>query len=103
MQIRWTDLAEADLESIERYITQKNCLSVAIDVVLRVINTVELVLTDQPLAGRSGRVKDTRELVIDSIPFVVVYRQVDSLNQLQIIRVLHDSQQWPEKNQSKKC
>ena len=98
VKITWTDLAESDLEKIEQYITQKNSLPVAIGVVLRIINTVELILTDHPFAGRSGRVKDTKELVIDRIPFVVVYRQVVSLNQVQVIRVLHDAQHWPESN-----
>ena len=41
-----------------------------------------------------GRVKGTRELVIDGIPFIAIYRIVGA-SQLQILRVLHDTQQWP--------
>ena len=78
------------------YITEENCLTVAIDVVLKVINTAELILLSHPSAGRLGRVKGTRELVIDGVPFVLIYRHHRSLNQLQILRVLHDSQQWPK-------
>ncbi|MFO1389418.1 type II toxin-antitoxin system RelE/ParE family toxin [Cellvibrio sp.] len=92
MQIKWTDLAVKDLDSIEAYITKENSPIVAIDLVLKIINVTELVLINHPKAGRIGRVKNTRELVIDGIPFLVVYRQ---LNEIQVLRVLHDAQQWP--------
>ncbi len=95
MQIKWTDLAAADLDHIEDYIAKDNSSSVAINVVLRLIDATEMILPDHPGAGRMGRVKGTRELAINGIPFTVVYRQMDSLNQLQILRVLHDAQQWP--------
>ena len=94
MQLKWTDLADADLDRIEAYIAKENDPVVAIDVVLGVINTVELILPDHPHAGRLGRVKGTRELVIDGVPFIAIYRIVE-VNQLQILRVLHDTQQWP--------
>ena len=92
MQIKWTDLAVKDLDSIEAYITKENSPIVAIDLVLKIINVTELVLINHPKAGRIGRVKNTRELVIDGIPFLVVYRQ---LNEIQVLRVLHEAQQWP--------
>lgn len=95
MKLTWTDLATADLDHIETYVAEENSPGVAIDVVLKVIDTVKLVLPDHPGAGRLGRVKGTRELVIDGIPFLVVYQRVEALNQLQILRVLHDAQQWP--------
>ena len=95
MQLKWTDLAAADLDHIEAYIAQENSPAVAIDVVLKIIDTTEMVLSEHPVAGRLGRVKETRELVIGGIPFIIVYRQTSLQNQLQILRVLHDSQQWP--------
>ena len=93
MQLKWTDLAEKDLDNIETYITTENSPLVAVDVVL---NSCELILSNHPQAGRPGRVSGTRELVINGIPLIVVYRIVDRLGQLQILRVLHDAQQWPE-------
>ena len=96
MQLKWTDLAGEDLERIEAYITQENSPSVAIDVVLRVIETTEMILPDHPSAGRIGRVKGTRELVIDGVPFIAVYRLVERLSEIQVLRVLHDAQQWPK-------
>lgn len=95
MQLKWTDLAAADLDHIEEFISAANSPVIAIDAVLRIIDTVALVLIDHPEAGRLGRVKGTRELVIDDLPFVVVYRQVNLSSQVQILRVLHEAQQWP--------
>ncbi len=95
MQLRWTDLANIDLDYIEEYIAKENNTNTAIDVVFKVISTVELILLSHPHAGRLGRLRGIRELVIDGVPFIVIYRIVEPLNQLQILRVMHDSQQWP--------
>lgn len=95
MQLKWADLAEKDLDNIETYIATENSPLVAVDVVLKVLNSCELILLKHPQAGRPGRVSGTRELVINGIPLIVVYRIVDRLDQLQILRVLHDAQQWP--------
>ena len=97
MQLQWTEPATQDLDKIEEYISRENSPIVAIDVVLRVIETVETILPTHPRAGRIGRVTDTRELVAEGVPFIVIYRQVSS-DQLQVIRVLHDAQQWPSTN-----
>lgn len=51
-------------------------------------------LIEHPKMGRLGRVLGTRELVISSTPFVVVYR-LDGANRIEILRLLHSSQQWP--------
>ena len=97
MQLQWTEPATQDLDRIEEYISRENSPIVAIDVVLRVIETVETILPSHPRAGRIGRVTDTRELVVEGVPFIIIYRQVGS-DQLQVIRVLHDAQQWPSTN-----
>lgn len=92
MQLKWTDLAEVDLENIEAYITKENSLSVAIDVVLRIVDNVHLILSDYPRAGRQSRVKNTRELVVDGLPFIVIYRENSKVNCIEILRVLHNAQ-----------
>ena len=97
MQLKWTEPAAQDLDKIEEYISRENSPAVAIEIVLKVIETVEMVLPTHPRAGRMGRVTGTREFVIEGVPFVVIYRQIGS-DQLQIIRVLHDAQQWPSAN-----
>lgn len=98
MQLKWTDLADSDLEKIEVHITEENSPSVAIDVVMNIIDSVHLILPEYPRAGRQGRVKNTRELVIDGLPFIVIYREHIAANSLEILRVLHDAQQWPTAN-----
>ena len=95
MQLKWTDLADIDLEKIEAHITQDNSPSVAIDVVMNIIDSVHLILADHPRAGRQGRLKNTRELIIDGSPFIVVYREHISTHWIEILRVLLDAQQWP--------
>jgi addiction module RelE/StbE family toxin len=95
VQLKWTELAAADPDRIEEYISEGNSPVVATDVVLNGIDAVELLLPEHPHAGRPGRLKGTRELVINGVPFVVIYRIVESVGQLQILRVIHDSQHWP--------
>jgi toxin ParE1/3/4 len=52
-------------------------------------------LVDHPKMGRPGRVSATRELVVSSTPFVLVYRFV-GVKRIEILRFLHSSQQWPK-------
>ena len=95
MQLKWTDLADTDLEKIEVHIAKENSPSVAIDVVMNIIDSSHLILSEYPRAGRLGRLKNTRELVINSLPFIVIYRENIITNCIEILRVLHDAQQWP--------
>lgn len=96
MQLKWTELADADLESIEAHISEANSPAIAIDVVLNIIDSVQLILPEHPRAGRQGRVKNTRELVVDGLPFIVIYREQLSAGRIEILRVLHGAQQWPK-------
>jgi len=98
VQLKWTELAGIDLEKIEAHIAEENSLIVAIDVVMAIIDSVHLILPDHPGAGRQGRLKNTRELVIDGVPFIVIYRENVSTSCIEILRVLHDTQQWPAAN-----
>jgi toxin ParE1/3/4 len=95
VQLKWTDLADIDLDKIEAYIAKENSPLVAIDVVMSIVDSVYLILPDHPRAGRQGRLKNTRELVIDGVPFIVIYRESSSTSTVEILRVLHNAQQWP--------
>jgi len=95
VQLKWTDLASNDLDKIETHIADEHNPVVAIDVVMKIVDSVVLILSDHPRAGRHGRLKNTRELVIDGLPFIVVYRLQADSSYIQILRVLHDAQQWP--------
>ena len=48
MQLKWSDLAGTDLEKIEAHIAQENSPSVAIDVVMNIIDSSHLVLSEHP-------------------------------------------------------
>ncbi len=48
-----------------------------------------------PLLGREGRRAGTRELVLPSLPYVLVYR-VETDASVSILRFLHTSRVWPE-------
>jgi toxin ParE1/3/4 len=46
-----------------------------------------------PNRGRPGKKEGTRELVVPSLPYVIVYQvRTDSVH---VVRVLHTSQDWP--------
>jgi toxin ParE1/3/4 len=51
-------------------------------------------LKDHPDMGRMGRVKGTRELVIQRTPFILVYRVLASVSRVEVLRILHGAQQW---------
>jgi len=97
VRLIWTELADLDLEKIEEYIGRENSLA-GIDVVLGIINSVEKLLPDHPSAGRLGRVEGTQEMVVNRLPYVVVYREKRGV--IEVLRVLHDSQQWPPQESS---
>jgi plasmid stabilization system protein ParE len=46
-----------------------------------------------PGAGRSGRVKSTRERVVLRMPYILVYRL--QRRTIRILRVYHGSRRWP--------
>lgn len=52
-------------------------------------------LQDHPDMGRTGRVKGTRELVIQRTPFILVYRVRPRTPRVEVLRVLRGAQQWP--------
>ena len=93
MKIEWTLLALKDLKHIHGYIHEDNPQA-AVSVLAAIRRATRGQLNTSPQSGRSGRVKDTRELVIPGLPYFVAYRVPSS--KIQILRVLHGAQCWPE-------
>jgi toxin ParE1/3/4 len=65
----------------------------------RILTALER-LAQYPYLGRVGRLSGTRELVIDGLPYLVVYDVADDLSgaarkQVSILRVLHGAMLWP--------
>lgn len=92
MKIKWVRLALTDLDEAAAFVSQDN--PQAAKRIVRRIRNVARLLSDQPDAGRPGRVHGTRELVIAGTPFILPYRVVR--NSVQILRVLHGARKWPE-------
>lgn len=93
MRIKWTTLADADIKNIYAYIKGDNPQA-AVSVIAAIRAAIRGQLAISPYAGRVGRVNGTRELIVPRLPYLVVYRIVDS--HIQILRVLHGAQQWPK-------
>ena len=91
MEIKLTKLAFQDLRSIENYIGQDKPTA-AKSVINRVMESIDNIATF-PSIGRNGRVPYTKELVVSSTPFIIVY-QVRH-NTLFIARIIHAARKWP--------
>ncbi len=46
-----------------------------------------------PYRARAGKKEGTRELVLSSLPYVVVYQITGEV--IHIVRILHGAQKWP--------
>ncbi len=90
-KVVWTRPAARDLEEIGDYIARDN--PPAADRVVKRIRTRAQQLAAHPLLGRPGRVVETRELVVSSTPFIVVYRAAEE--RVEILAVFHAARRWP--------
>jgi toxin ParE1/3/4 len=88
MQVRWTQSASKDLQAIVRYIRKDN-RPAARSVAEKLFNAANS-LAQYPLRGRTGRVPGTRELIVDSLPYVIVYRVASEA--VHIARIYHGAQ-----------
>ncbi len=93
MKLIWSPEAIDDLISVQQYIA-KDDPRAAREVVLAITTLIEHQLPAFPHSGREGRVKDTLELVVPSLPFVIPYRIKQ--NTIEIVRVYHASRRWPD-------
>jgi toxin ParE1/3/4 len=91
MQLRWTEEAAADLDEIADYLFEQTPVHAG-RIVLDIYNSPEI-LTSFPLRGRLGRKAGTRELVLPSLPYILIYTVSDDL--IHIVRILHGAQRWP--------
>jgi len=87
----WKPRAEADLWRYTEYYAQEDPHT-AWRILGKVLDRAQL-LDAQPGLGRAGRVKGTRELVLNGAPFILVYREQQK--SVEILRVLHAAQKWP--------
>ncbi|MCZ6803309.1 MAG: type II toxin-antitoxin system RelE/ParE family toxin [Proteobacteria bacterium] len=86
------ELALDDMDATIDYIAREN--PQAAERVAKQIWTSGESIGDNPRIGRPGRLPDSREWVVSHTPYVLAYR-IKS-NQIEIMRVLHGRQSWPE-------
>ena len=90
--IRLSPEAEADLRDIIGWISRENSPAIALRVHDRIVAGLSH-LDRFPHMARTGRVLETRELVITGLPYLAVCRiEVEGVL---ILRILHGSMQWP--------
>lgn len=96
MNVRLTDDAAHDLESIKAWIAKDN-LGAAKQTIERIRKTIRL-LSEWPYFGHDGIVEGTSEFVVSQTPYVIVYR-IDtrkSEETLTVLRVPHGAQNRSE-------
>ncbi len=93
MNFVWLPAAMADRDELIDYIARENLVAAISqdDHIEKQTNQ----LIQYPEIGRPGRMQGTRELVIKHTSFVVVYRVNMRAGRIEIWRVLHTSQAWP--------
>ena len=93
MKLLWLPRALRNLVEIHDYIAFDN-LDAAREVIRRVRATASL-LDRHPQAGRLGRVKGTRELMVPGTPYLIAHRVKAA--QVEVLVIQHGAQQWPER------
>ena len=100
-RLRWAEPASQDFLGIVEWIKARNPPAAA-KVGRHILDSVEG-LVDHPFMGKPGRSPNTRELVITSYPYLIVYsvdpdkdETSDQQKTVNILRVLHGAMQWPQ-------
>lgn len=91
--IEWTEQAARQLEQAHDFVALSNSEDIADRITMRIVSSVQRLATF-PMAGRSGRVPGTRELVISNTPFIAAYA-LDH-GRIMVLALYHGAQQWPE-------
>ena len=90
-ELRWAEEAASDLENITEYLFQHAPARAA--ELVRGIYNAPAALLSYPYRGRAGRKEGTRELVLPSLPYIVVYQITGEV--IYVVRILHGAQKWP--------
>ena len=91
MKVAYSPFARGDLERIYEWIAKdspRNAKSVAV----RICDAIEEGLAFAPNMGHRGRTRDTLEWVVHGLPYIVVYRVDEGLDELKVIAIFHGAQ-----------
>jgi toxin ParE1/3/4 len=92
VKIRWTRLARKDIDSAYEYAADDGA-GVA-DQLIERIQQAAAILVRHPMAGRTGRIPGTRELVVPDTPWILAYRIRRGF--VDILGVIHGARKWPD-------
>ena len=91
MKVRIREAAYADLERIYAWIAKDGPRN-APSVVNRILDAIEEHLAFFPHSGHTGRAPGTLEWVVRGLPYIVVYRVDDALDELNVVAIFHGAQ-----------
>ena len=92
MRLEWSPHAFADLKTISEYVEQDRSQATAKRITRAIYDAIQSLRTT-PHRGRHGRIEGTREMVVTSLPYIVVYQVFDE--RLLILNIVHGAQRWP--------
>lgn len=92
MRVRWTAGDSDDLELITDYLFEEAPQHAAL--IIRSLYNAISALNSFPNRGRPGKKPETRELVVRSLPYIVVYWVTGDV--VYVARILHGAQKWPD-------
>ncbi len=93
MRIVWLDQADQDMFNAVEWLKERNPAAAK-----RIAGLIYLQLKQlqqYPQLGRVGKIGDTRELVVHQTRYITAYRVDFSKNTIEILALIHESQQWP--------
>ncbi|MGH6931853.1 MAG: type II toxin-antitoxin system RelE/ParE family toxin [Dongiaceae bacterium] len=93
MRLVWLHRALDDIEAVHSHIANDRPL--AAGAVIQLIRRHVQQLKLHPPIGRTGRVENTRELVISGTPYVIPYRVRGE--RIEILAVIHGARRWPKR------
>jgi len=91
MLISWAPSGRKDILHLLNYYIEQGQKDVGQMLLDRIIKSISR-LSSFPNSGREGRLKETRELILPDLPYIVVYRVKDHV---EIVRILHSRKQYP--------
>lgn len=86
----WLPKAKQDLENIKDYLVLHASETIARHCLYKIVQVAGF-LPNFPLMGRSGKIKQTRELLVQGTPYLLVYRVEGDF--VQVLAVMHHAQE----------
>jgi len=93
MKLKWTTFALQDIVQLHDYIAEDSP-EAAQKTVSIIHDAATQMLKKYPEAGRPGRCRGARELILSRAPYIIVY--VIKGDEVQIVSVIHTSMKWPD-------